>query len=551
KPGRTVVSVLPRTEVAPFSLVGISWLGTAAESTKFQVQLRESGKWSHWYTLSHHDDHGPDAQSSEAATVRSGTDPLITSHATGIRARAVTTNGALPQRMTVRLADSNTTPQDRALLAQRNGPTANAVAVPAYVVSPQGALVARPNLITRAQWGANESWRNEDPSVGTAIMAGFLHHTATTNSYSASEAPAQMRSLYAYFTKGLGYKDMAYNFLVDKYGNVYEGRSGCPRAPAPGASCDGPAVPAVGAHTAGLNTNTFAISAIGNYHTNKPTAAQAAKLVSAIAGLMAWKVAPYGVNAQANAKLVVGSDPKGKSRFNEGDLATIPTISGHRDAGKTVCPGKYLYPYLPKIREKVVALMQPAVKNAAITPVAIRALDPTNVTITATVPALATWSIDVMNPAGTVVSRAEGVQSESAGDIGFTWNHLDGTGALLPEGLYKVAINVVVGSTALPTFNSNVALASLPTPVTSVSRKRVSKTKSQIRWAAVANASPVSYKYRTKTGGKGKWSKWKYTTSAATKVTLKKLKRAKTYRMEIVATNALGQAPATTLKFKQ
>ena len=94
-------------------------------------------------------------------------------------------------------------------------------------VSPQGALVARPRIVTRAEWGADETWRDPVPRVGTTLLAGIVHHTASTNNYTADQAPAQMRNLYAYFTKSLNYADMGYNFLVDKYGTIYEGRSGC------------------------------------------------------------------------------------------------------------------------------------------------------------------------------------------------------------------------------------------------------------------------------------------------------------------------------------
>jgi hypothetical protein len=103
--------------------------------------------------------------------------------------------------------------------------------------------------------------------MGTTLLAGIVHHTASTNSYTPEEAPAQMRNLYAYFTKSLNYADMGYNFLVDKYGTIYEGRSGCTYGDA---NCDSAAMPAQGAHTAGLNANTFGVSAIGNYDVLAP-----------------------------------------------------------------------------------------------------------------------------------------------------------------------------------------------------------------------------------------------------------------------------------------
>ena len=215
----------------------------------------------------------------------------------------------------------------------------------------------RPSIITRAQWGADETWRDSEVVIAPSVNAVFIHHTATTNNYSASQGPAQMRSLYAYFTKVKLYKDVAYNFLVDKYGTVYEGRSGCPRDPALAVDCDGPSLPAVGAHTAGLNTGTFAISVIGNYDTKAPTKAQSRRILGALSRTIAWKFAPSGLDATGKTTMTVGSDPLHKSRYNEGDTAVFPTISGHRDVGRTACPGRYLYPYLPRLRTMVTALM--------------------------------------------------------------------------------------------------------------------------------------------------------------------------------------------------
>ena len=54
----------------------------------------------------------------------------------------------------------------------------------------------------------------------------FVHHTASGNDYSRAEAPAIMRGVYAYHTRSLHWSDIGYNFLVDRYGTIYEGRYG-------------------------------------------------------------------------------------------------------------------------------------------------------------------------------------------------------------------------------------------------------------------------------------------------------------------------------------
>ena len=48
----------------------------------------------------------------------------------------------------------------------------------------------------------------------------FVHHTATANGYTEAEAPKVIRSVCAYHVFTLGWSDIAYNFLIDRFGNA-------------------------------------------------------------------------------------------------------------------------------------------------------------------------------------------------------------------------------------------------------------------------------------------------------------------------------------------
>ena len=183
----------------------------------------------------------------------------------------------------------------------------------------------QPVIYSRAQWGANENIREKSALHYSEVHAGFVHHTVNANDYTPDEVPGILRSIYAYHTQSRGWSDIGYNYLVDKFGRIWEGRYG------------GVDRPVVGAHTLNYNENSFAMSAIGNYETAQPSAAT----LQAYGVLFAWKLSLHGVYA-ASPQQWVGS------RYFE-------AINGHRDAASTACPGKYLYEQIPLIRQYAAA----------------------------------------------------------------------------------------------------------------------------------------------------------------------------------------------------
>ena len=91
-----------------------------------------------------------------------------------------------------------------------------------------------------------------------SVKVAFVHHTASGNGYSCAQAPSVLRSIYRYHVKSSGWRDIGYNFAVDKCGNIYEGRAG------------GVAKAVMGAHTLGFNTNSTGIAVLGTYNSDQP-----------------------------------------------------------------------------------------------------------------------------------------------------------------------------------------------------------------------------------------------------------------------------------------
>ncbi|MEU4269593.1 N-acetylmuramoyl-L-alanine amidase [Streptomyces sp. NPDC026092] len=189
-----------------------------------------------------------------------------------------------------------------------------------------------PAIVSRADWGADESLVEDAPSYLNKVDAVFVHHTAGTNDYTCADSPAIIRAILTYHVRTNGWNDIGYNFFVDKCGTVFEGRAG------------GVDRPVLGAHTYGFNSYSSGISLLGNYENGgTPTAAA----TQAIADLTAWKLGLHGVDPQAKVTLTAAADT---GVWTKGQAATLHTVSGHRDGYATLCPGASLYSALPGIR---------------------------------------------------------------------------------------------------------------------------------------------------------------------------------------------------------
>ncbi|MFF2011774.1 peptidoglycan recognition protein [Streptomyces sp. NPDC058195] len=216
-------------------------------------------------------------------------------------------------------------------------PSAPAASSPAATLpSAPSSSVPKPPITSRAAWGADESMSPEAPEYLTGVKAVFVHHTAGSSTYTCAESPAIVRSLYAYHVKSQGWKDIGYNFLVDKCGTVFEGRKG------------GVDRPVLGAHTYGFNRETAGIAVIGTY-----TDAPAPSVVTtSVARVAAWKLGQYKGDPAGTTTLAAGAAGKnyfGRA-FTVGTKYSFSQISGHRDGFNTQCPGTALYGQLGTVR---------------------------------------------------------------------------------------------------------------------------------------------------------------------------------------------------------
>jgi hypothetical protein len=216
-----------------------------------------------------------------------------------------------------------------------------------YVDVPDPAMTARaapakPGIVSRREWGAERNSGGCEPRRKPGygrVKAAIVHHTVGSNNYTRAEAPSVVLAVCRYHRNALNWDDIGYNALVDRFGNVYEGRDG------------GLGRPVVGAQAQGVNTQTTGVALMGT-HTSKGITAASLRAVSR---WLAWKLARHGVSAEGRTRIESAGGPT--SRYDKGERFRTKTIVGHRKTNLTECPGNGLNAQLGKIRRRAQRLI--------------------------------------------------------------------------------------------------------------------------------------------------------------------------------------------------
>lgn len=320
----------------PATMVGVTW-PVDADVPQVQVQgLDPDGEWSEWIPL----DTAEDPETGEGAA---GTEVGWIGPVTALRLRAEVDGADATEALIAHAVTTSPAPDDdeTALLSgpeatisqntQLSTMSATATAAAKNPVTPKLGSGA-PAYVSRAKWGSKES-SVRGTSSADHLKAVVIHHTAGTNTYSKSQSAQIIRGIQAYHVGTLGWADIGYNMLVDKYGQIFEGRGG------------GLHRNIVGAHAYGFNTGTFGISVLGDYSsTTLPSAGR--KAIGKVAG---WKLLS---TFQRSVTAKVSWTPGTGTRFPAGKKVSLPRIMGHRDVNFTECPGLNLYKQFGTVRKE-------------------------------------------------------------------------------------------------------------------------------------------------------------------------------------------------------
>jgi hypothetical protein len=252
-----------------------------------------------------------------------------------------------------------------------------------------------PAIVTRTAWGANEEIVRAKPAIAPAARLAVVHHTAGSNAYSPAQAAAIVRGIETYHVKGNGWNDIGYNFLVDRFGTVYEGRGG------------GMDRNVIGAHSEGFNTGTVGVALVGNFQSATPPKAQQDALVQ----LLAWRLDIAHVDPLSTVVYTSG----GNLKFRSGTNVTLRAISAHRDTGPSECPGAGTYALLPALAKRVAATGLPKLY----TPTIGGALGG-SVRFQARLSSTLDWTVTIVDQVGKIVATGRGRGTA----VDWTWSSL-------------------------------------------------------------------------------------------------------------------------------
>ncbi|MBV7282184.1 N-acetylmuramoyl-L-alanine amidase [Corynebacterium sp. TAE3-ERU30] len=303
--GERTVKQFTRDE--EFSMFALTWDGTKDFVAHFRAK-DDAGNWGPWYEA--------EPLNESSGGEKDGTELiyLAPTHSVQVSVTNVDLISGGPTNLDAVFIDGNASTDPRAgieLAADSDG---------------------MPSMISRAGWGADESKRCMNPTYDDHVSGITVHHTAGSNNYTAAQAAAQVRGIYHYHAATLGWCDIGYNALVDKFGNIYEGRAG------------GLNKAVQGAHAGGFNQNTWGISMIGDYSTQNPTTAT----IESMGKTIGWRTAVEGLDPTGSS--IHYSEGSHYTKYPAGTAVKLPNIFAHRDVGNTTCPGDAGYAQMLKIR---------------------------------------------------------------------------------------------------------------------------------------------------------------------------------------------------------
>ncbi|MDR2564624.1 MAG: FG-GAP-like repeat-containing protein [Bifidobacteriaceae bacterium] len=353
--GEVEVLVTDALATAEFSVAGVTWEGDV-EPGRVLARAYQDDEWTEWFDLEAAD--GPDPTSAEGRRAKPGSGPLVVAGSTAIQIQVLSEpGGELPDGVAPAVVPLNAEEQDPDPSAAGVSDAVSALGSPGAskpgraqaVESVTGTVLgaaptaspAKPTINERSLWNAapadySGNTPKGQPEVASRLVGAIIHHQEGNNNYTQAQVPGIIRSIQTWHMGNNGWDDIGYNFLIDKFGGIWEGRQG------------GVDKNVVGAHAFEFNTGSTGVCFLGSMETAEPTAVA----LDAAGRLVTWRLSLAGITT-LTGNTVYPADSRHQSK---------PIVAGHRDVNATTCPGRYLYAKLDFIRTYTAANPDPEPK---------------------------------------------------------------------------------------------------------------------------------------------------------------------------------------------
>lgn len=305
-----------------FALVGVAWEGPRETRIELRAQAPD-GHWSPWAVASTLG-HDPDRPTEGGHSGAFFGEPIWTGPADRVQLRSDHPVHGL-----------------RLIFVSSSGGTSMASAAAALprALPVLDAGPGQPPILAREAWAHGHAPPRHKPEYG-AIKLAFVHHTVSPNGYGAGEVPAMLRAIYQYHVHARGWWDIGYNFVIDRFGRVWEARAG------------GIDMPVIGAQAGGYNAESTGVAMLGDFMNAVPSKAA----LRTLKRLLAWKLSLHGLPTEGHVTVVVDPASAYYTPFRPGAHVSLPRVAGHRQGDTTDCPGNALYARLPSIRPAITQL---------------------------------------------------------------------------------------------------------------------------------------------------------------------------------------------------
>ena len=290
-------------------MIGFTWSGDPHGALELRSRNAD-GTWSPWVDIHADGEEAPDPGTEGQAGARGSMTPVWVGGTDRVEVRAET---AL---------------DDLTLHALEVGSATAVAAATASDVPAHAAAAWFPAIHFRSEWSP-APWASGNSGCASGPRSArphylIIHHTVNPNTYGGGEVAGMLRGIQSFHQNTNGWCDIAYNFIVDRFGRIWEARDG------------GAERGIIGGHAANHNTGSVGIALLGDHTATGVTDAA----VAATAELVGWKAAVHFINPQGTTTV---------------DGASSPTVIGHRNVVQTSCPGDFAYSRLAQIRNAAVA----------------------------------------------------------------------------------------------------------------------------------------------------------------------------------------------------